>query len=111
VDNPEKAHPIQEGAVRWIMGLEVVNTSKVYVSCGDLQNPMRIVDSDGFEFECHSDSHLGLWSKFAETSSLNNFYGKSLMPKIKVRGAILFDLPDEDTEYSLTFKNGTMEEI
>jgi hypothetical protein len=33
------------------------------------------------------------------------------MPKIKVRGAILFDLPDEDTEYSLAIENGTMEEV
>lgn len=111
VDSPEKADPVQEGAVRWIMELEVVNTSKVYIRCSDLEYPMRIVDSDGFQFERRSDDHLCLDSKFAKISGLKNFFGQSLMPKIKVRGAILFDLPDEDTEYALTLKNGTIEEI
>lgn len=111
VDRPEKATPIEEGAVRWLMELEVVNTSKVHVRSGDLVSPMRVVDNDGFEFEHDRDYHLCCVSAFAKVSGLTKFFGEGLMPKVKIRGAVLFKVPDEDTEYSLAVHDGTIEEI
>jgi hypothetical protein len=110
VDSPEKADPVQEGAVRWIMELEVVNTSKAHVFVTELTFNMRVVDGDGFRFEKDLDSHLCCFSAFAKRSGLDKLYFCSLMPKIKVRGAVLFRVPDEDTEYSLTIEDGTIQE-
>src|ERR1019366_5959290 len=43
--------PIEEGAVRWLMKLEVVNLGKVSELFGYITDEMRAVDADGFQFE------------------------------------------------------------
>lgn len=98
--------PIEEGAVRWLMKLEVVNLTKVSVLFGYLKEEMRVVDSDGFQF---ADDDAGLYfSDFAKQIGLSH---GDLLPKLKYQGAVIFKVPDEDLEYSLTIKDGTMEEI
>lgn len=100
-----RLEPIEEGAVRWLMRLEVVNLSKVNVLIESVRQTMRIVDGDGFQFE-RDEAGLFL-SDFAKRSGLGHF---RLLPKLKVQAAVIFKVPDEDAEYSLTIKNGTMEE-
>jgi hypothetical protein len=102
----EQLKPIVEGAVWWLMKLEVVNLSKVSVLFGYLTQEMRVVDGDGFQFE-GGDGGLH-FSDFGRQIGLSL---GSLSPKLKAQGAVLFMVPDEDMEYSLTIKNGTMEEI
>jgi hypothetical protein len=98
--------PIEEGAVRWLMKLEVVNLGKVSELFGYIKGEIRVVDTDGFEFE---DDDAGLYfSDFAKRIGLSL---GGLVPKIKAQGAVIFKVPDEDTEYSLKFRRGTMEEI
>jgi hypothetical protein len=111
VDRPERAEEIEEGAVRWLMELEVVNISKTYASAGELTGSLRVVDGDGFIFKQDNDSHLCCFSEFAKRSGLKRLYGGNLMPKIRVRGAMLFRVPDEDTEYALAIDKGTLEEV
>ena len=67
---------------------------------------MHVVDGDGFQFE-HDDAGL-YFSDFAKQIGLSL---GSLLPKLKAQGAVIFKVPDEDMEYSLTIKDGTMEEI
>jgi hypothetical protein len=105
VDKPERLKPIEVGAVRWLMKLEVVNLSKVSILFGYLTQEMRLVD--GFQFE-EDSSDAGLtFSDFARRIGLSL---GSLSPKIKAQGAVIFKLPDEDMEYLLTIKDGTIEE-
>ena len=100
--------PIEEGAVRWLLKLEVVNLGKVSELFGYIAGEMRLVDTDGFAFEEES-GHAGLtFSDFAKGIGLS--LGR-LLPKIKAQGAVIFKVPDEDTEYLLKFRRGTMEEI
>jgi hypothetical protein len=100
--------PIDEGAVRWLMKLEVVNLGKVSQLFGYLATEMRVVDTDGFQFEEESGDAGLTFSDFARRIGLNQ---GTLLPKLKHKGAVIFKVPDEDTEYSLTFRNGTMEGV
>ena len=89
-----------------LMTIEVVNLSKVSVIFGYLSQELRLVDGDGFQFE---DDDCGLhFGAFEKRIGLSL---GTLLPKIKAQGAVIFKLPDEDTEYSLTIKCGTMEEL
>ena len=106
VDRPEIRDSIPEGVLCWLMTVEVVNTTKVSVLFGYLKQQMRLVDCDGFQFE---DDDCGLYfSDFAKKTGLSL---GSLLPKVKARGAVIFKVPDEDTNYSLAIKDGTMEEL
>lgn len=98
--------PIEEGAVRWLMKLEVVNLGKVSELFGFIAGEMRAVDADGFQFEEESGDAGLTFSDFAKHTGLSL---GSLLPKLKAQGAVIFKVPDEDMEYSLTFRNGTME--
>lgn len=98
--------PIEEGAVRWLMRLEVVNLGKVSELFGHITDEMRAVDADGFQFE-RDDAGL----RFSDFATRTGLSLGDLLPKLKAQGAVIFKVPDEDTEYSLTFRNGTMEEI
>jgi hypothetical protein len=102
----EAVTPIEEGAVRWLMRLEMVNLSKVSVLFGFITDEMRVVDGDGFQFQ-RDDAGLS-FSDFSKRVGLSR---GNLLPKIKAQGAVIFKVADEDTEYSLTFRNGTMEEL
>jgi hypothetical protein len=106
IGREKSLEPIEEGAVRWLMKLEVVNLCKVSVLFGHLKGEMRVVDGDGFQFE---EDDAGLYfSDFAKETGLSLGY---LVPKIKAQGAAIFKVPDEDTDYSLAIKDGTMGEI
>jgi hypothetical protein len=98
--------PIEEGAVRWLLRLEMVNLSKVSVLFGYITDEMRVVDGDGFQFQ-RDDAGL-YFSDFSNRIGLSLGY---LSPKIKAQGAVIFKVADEDMEYSLTFRNGTIEEL
>lgn len=106
IDRPERLNPVEAGAVLCLMTIEVVNLSKVSVIFGYLSQELRLVDGDGFQFE---DDDCGLhFGAFEKRIGLSL---GTLLPKIKAQGAVIFKLPDEDTEYSLTIKCGTMEEL
>lgn len=100
--------PIEEGAVRWIMKLEVVNLGKVSQWLGTITEEMRAVDTDGFQFEPESGDAGLHFSDFGRQIGLSQ--GR-LLPKLKLQGAVIFKVPDEDAEYSLIFRSGTMEEV
>jgi hypothetical protein len=86
--------PIEEGAVRWVMKLEVVNLSKVRSSLYYLGNEMRVVDAEGFQFRL--DTISSMYSYFTKQIG---FYD-DLLSKVKYQGALIFKMADEDTEYS-----------
>ena len=96
--------------VLWILKLEVVNISKSTCDTSDFKVPLLMVDTDDFQFGVYDDGHLSCSSDYSKKSGLNNFYGKQLRPKIKVKGAITFILPDEETEYYITIEDGTIQE-
>jgi hypothetical protein len=98
--------PIEPGAVRWLMKVEVVNLSKASTLFGYIAAEMRTVDTDGFQFE--RDGAGLIFSDFAKRIGLSR---GSLLPKLKAQAAVIFKVPDEDTEYSLAFRSGTIEEI
>ena len=98
--------PIEEGAVLWLMKLQVVNLSKFSVLFGYIKQRMRVVDGDGFQFR---EDDAGLYfSDFGKQTGLSL---GDLVPKIKAQGAAIFKVPDEDAEYFLTIEDGTMEEV
>ena len=41
VDSPEESEPLEEGAVRWIMDIEAVNTNKVQIRSYELTHSHR----------------------------------------------------------------------
>jgi hypothetical protein len=84
----------------------MVNLSKVSVLFGYITDEMRVVDGDGFQFQ-RDDAGL-YFSDFSNRIGLSLGY---LSPKIKAQGAVIFKVADEDMEYSLTFRNGTIEEL
>jgi hypothetical protein len=114
VDEPEKIHIKDENTILWIMDIEVINLSKEPISSGD-EGPGKLilVDQDGFKFYAFQDSHLTVWSDFAEKSKMNRFYVLSkLSPKIKAVGAITFLLPDDDEAvYSISIRGGSVKEV
>jgi hypothetical protein len=103
-----------DGGVLWLLRIEVVNMDKVQCFGCDIRNQIAIFDSDDFLFLPVRDDHLTSHSKFAVSSGLYRFTGWSncppLQPKIKASGAIAYLLPEEDTEYFLSVKDGEISE-
>ena len=111
VDNPEKCEALPAGVLRWIMRLDVLNASKFYVHSSNLKRSLRVIDGEGYSFEVDSDGHLCCLSDFAKRSGLYALFFERLMPKVAISGAVLFRLPDEETEYSLDVAKGTLAEL
>ena len=70
-----------------------------------------LVDQNDFQFNVIENNHLCCFSEFSKKAGLNRFFGKHLIPKTKIVGAISFRLPDEDeAEYSLAMVKGVVRE-
>lgn len=110
VDNPEKVDLKDEGAVIWIMEIEVVNMSQDPLSTYEM-NELILIDQDGFKFHVFDDDHLRYYSQFANKTNMNRLFGSHLIPKIKAKSAIPFQLPDDDEAvYSISVRNGSIKE-
>lgn len=112
VDSPELIHPkIGMDANIWLFRFDVVNLCKEPLYISFVTKTLRLVDSDGFEFDLLEDSHLCCMSDFAKKSGLFNFFTQDLPPKIKKSGAIIFELPEMFDDLSIKVKNGSLTEV
>jgi hypothetical protein len=115
VDKPEEIGNHELGADWWLMQIEAVNLTKRSVQPEDLARRILLVDQDGFEFKVERDYHLTYGSQFGKQSGLYRFalwsLDHELIPKTKAVGAIPFRIPaDDEAEYSLAMKDGTVRE-
>lgn len=111
VDNHEQIEHDESGAQWWLMKIEAVNLNKSQIIPGLMHQYILLVDQQGFQFNVTVDSHLWCFSGFSDESGLHRFYNDELIPKTKRVGAIAFLLPDDnEAEYSLAMKYGTVRE-
>lgn len=97
----------------YIFKFELVNLNKEAAFVSLLAHEITLIDKDGYEFMPFNDDYLMLISNFAAKTSLRAFaFSKAnrLNPKLKMIGANAIMLPDEDNEYSIGLKNGTVHE-
>jgi len=117
IDDPNKIElPLESGNL-WLLEVNVVNLTKKEIESFPINSSLILVDQDDFEFIPTSDRHLTT-SEYGMSKGLNLLNGWSgsdcgiFMPKIAVRGSLAFLLPDEDDAlYSLSVRNGSIQEI
>jgi hypothetical protein len=94
--------------VLWIMEIEVVSLNKRPLEAYKVRRSIELEDHEEFVFEVFTEGKLDS----DEKSGLHRFSSwssnPSLSPKIKAWGSILFRLPEEDAQYSLVIKNGSV---
>lgn len=110
VDNAGKIE-LLEGGKWWSLKIEAVNLNKSRTISYELTDSLVLIDQDGFEFPATQDGHLCCHSNYSKKSGLNCFYFENMLPKIKACGAIAFFLPDEDAQYVIAAKEGTLTEL
>ncbi len=111
VDEPENIKVIDSNANYWLMEIEVINLIKEPLSPTFGPDQIILIDQDGFKFHVSHDTHLRLSSEFSKKSRMDRFFATDLIPKAKAIGTIPFQLPEDDeAEYSLSLKNGTVRE-
>lgn len=110
VDDSEKIDIKDEGSTIWILEIEVVNMSQDPISTHEM-NELILIDQDGFKFHAFDDDHLRFYSQFAKKTKMNRLFGSHLIPKIKAKSAVPFQLPDDDEAvYFISVKNGSIKE-
>jgi hypothetical protein len=96
-----------EGAL-WIMEIKVISLNKRPLEAYKVRDSIELEDHEEFVFEAFTEGKLDL----DEKSGLRRFSGWSsnspLSPKIKAWGSILFRLPEEEAQYSLLIKDGSV---
>ncbi len=107
IDDPGQLQ-LQLDANVWILRVQVVNLCRKAFSSFRLNQSIRLVDEEGYEFGCVEDRHLILYSDFAQRSGLFAFFCAALKPKIKAAGAIPFELPEFFETLSVTFDGADM---
>jgi len=113
IDNPEEIEMLESDAILMLMEIEVINLIKESKNSNYLVGELLLIDQDEFNFTVFSDSHLCWYSNFAKKERLNRFDSEQLIPKIKTKGSIVFQLPnDDEAEYSIAIKNnGIVQEV
>ncbi len=113
IDNPQEIEMLESDAILMLMEVEIINLNKESKNSNDQVESLLLIDQDDFNFTVFSDSHLCWDSNFAKKTRLNRFYSEQLIPKIKTKGSLVFQLPnDDDAEYSITLENdGTVQEV
>jgi len=113
IDNPEHIEMLDSDATLMIMEIEVVNLVKESKNSDDLVGSLILTDQDEFIFPAFSDFYLCWSSNFSKKARLNRFYSAQLIPKIKTKGSLVFQLPiDDDAQYSISLKNsGIVQEV
>jgi hypothetical protein len=111
VDEPQNIDEEETGASWWLMKIEAINLSKQSLYSSFMLREILLVDQNDFRFNVIENNHLCCFSDFSKKAGLNRFFGKHLIPKTKIVGAISFRLPDEDeAEYSLAMVKGVVRE-
>jgi len=111
VDEPQNIDEEETGASWWLMKIEAINLSKQSLYSSFVLRKILLVDQNDFQFNVIENNHLCCFSEFSKKAGLNRFFGKHLIPKTKIVGAISFRLPDEDeAEYSLAMVKGVVRE-
>jgi len=87
----------------WILHIEVVNTLKESFSREIIYGSLSLVDSDGFRFDPCDRNNL-----YRAMPALFRRCRSPFAPKIKASAAIVFFLPDQETCYGLSSRNGTI---
>lgn len=113
IDNPENIGMLDSDANLMIMEAEVVNLVKESKHSNKLIGSLILIDQDDFKFPIFRDNHLCYLSDFANKVMLNRFYIQELIPKVKSKGSIVFQLPDDDyAEYFISLQNnGIVQEV
>lgn len=110
VDNVDELEEETCEGVLWLMRMEIVNLHKTSLHPPQFRDILRVVDSDGCEFEPCDDYHLCSSSEYAQRSGLARLISARLRPKILRKIAVAFQVADEDSEYSLTISDGSIRE-
>ncbi|MCB4808476.1 hypothetical protein LG651_09445 [Tamlana sp. 62-3] len=113
IDNPDKIEMLDSDANLMLMEVDVVNLVKETKNSDKLVGNLILTDQDEFNFPIFSDVHLCWGSNFAKKSRLNRFFSEQLIPKIKTKGSLIFQLPDDDDAvYTIGVKNnGIVQEV
>jgi len=113
IDNPEEIVNLDVNATLWIMSIELINLTKKPIHPRYGPPMLILVDQDDFSFHLFEDYHLENGSDFSSKSGMKRFYTAELIPKVKVIGSIVFQLPDdEEAIYSIGIKeNGIVQEV
>ena len=115
IDKPQKIENLGSNGILWIMNIEIINLTKSPQEIYKIPDSLILVDQDDFNFPQIDGDHLRYYSNFSKTSGLSKFYitGEKLIPKIKMEGSIIFQVPDDDdAEYSISINNdGIVQEV
>lgn len=112
VDNPHNIN-LDEG-ILWLMKIEFVNLNKKEIAGFYPRSFIILMDQDDFIFCSIFDDHLSRDSEYATTTGLRRFVQEGpLLPKIKIKGAIAFLLPDgyEKENIYLSVTEGDIQEV
>lgn len=100
------------------MKIEFINLNKDSIDAYYASNLIILMDQDDFIFRSIKDDHLTRDSQYAKDTGLLRFeqYGSAtppLLPKIKIKGAIAFLLPDglEYNNIYLSVPGGNIQEV
>ncbi len=115
IDNPEKIENLGKNATLWILKIEIINLTKTPKEIYKIPYSLILVDQDGFSFPQLEGRHIRYDSNFSKISGISKFDSveADLLPKIKMEGSIIFQLPDDDeAEYSIALKDdGIIQEV
>ena len=110
VDDPDKIEENLGDGILWLLRGEVISLYKKKIDACDISSNIILVDQDDFEFETITDWHLTGDSEYAKWTGLNAFSQGDLVPKIRMKGALLFLLPDDnEAEYFLSVQGGKIQ--
>lgn len=102
---------IDEEGKLFFSDIEIVNLNKKRMTTGDINKHLILIDQNGYEYNKLYDPFDHPIMNFAYQIGAERLsvLGTALFPKIKISGRIFFFLPDdEDSEYFIKIKNGTI---
>lgn len=91
----------------WLLKIEVVNLDKRPVEVSYVRDVLELEDDEGYVFQPFTATDLDL-DRESGLLRLSGGSGTPLSPKLKASGAVLFVLPQEDSEYSLSIQEGSI---
>ncbi|MDW1965758.1 hypothetical protein [Vibrio sp. Vb0587] len=76
-----------------LLDVSLFSTNATPVNVSDVLYHLSLFEDNKFRYDRTDDSHICLWSDFAEDFGLDSFYSGDINPKIIKTGCIAFELP------------------
>jgi hypothetical protein len=95
----------------WLLKYEAINLSKQEIGTNGIYDSILILDNEDFTFSNVYDSHLYYYSKVGQAEGLRN-HDFIWLPKIKYTYVTAYFLPNEENaEYFIAIRNGSLKEV